>query len=121
MSENLEYPIHKYFKATFMQQLKFLKLHYPNFGNEPAGHERFDFISASRDLSGSFAGYYHDINKGSQSFGPSMYMERQLKYSVVVQRDHADEMFNLLYMYENQFGAVSLELIPDYENGPFIG
>lgn len=112
-----KYPIHKYLNASFMQKLKFLKSHFPNFGNEPEGATRYDYIITHRDLSGCGASYYRDISTG---FSPEKGIERVGKRDLVIQREHAQEMFLLLENHEKTVGPVSMELYPDWENGPFL-
>lgn len=115
-----EYPIHKYLNASFLQKLKLLKQHYPNFGNEPEGAPRYDYIRTSRDLSGHSAHYYRSLRSAMNGMGIGMGIENVGKRDLVIQREDAQEMFLMLDTYEKTVGPVGMTLIPDWENGPFL-
>lgn len=114
-----EYPTHKYLNASFLQKLKFLKVQYPDFGNEPEGAVRYDFIATSRDLSGSHAGYFQPLT-GHYGLPIGNGVSNVSKYDLVINRADAPEMYLLLDTYEKAVGPVGLTLIPDWENGPFL-
>lgn len=117
--EKGKYPVHKFYNASFLQKLKFLKNNYPHFGNEPEGVEKHDYIAAGRDLSGVSADYYRDMkNLHGDVIGKGI--NNVDKYRLIIHRADAQEMFMMLEAYEEKHGQVGLFLAPDWENGPFI-